>query len=277
MKAKTLGISLMITLGTILAATTPILLLLPQQGEAVIERKATEQKSNSGDAPMATSGDNVYVVWNSNKTGNWEIMFRASTDGGKTFDDKINISNSSNGRSDMQNIAASGNNVYVIWCDDKTGDMEIYMRKSTDNGKTFGKNTIIKSVGTLPTNIKNMAYSQQETDSIPINTRIALSGNNTYTSWWDNKTGNWEVLYARSTDGGETFDDAINISNSSIKHSARSQLAANGNNVYLTWWEDPAREPMFRASNDNGASFGSILKLSANGTIGSSGAAGREG
>ena len=36
-------------------------------------------------APMATSGDNVYIVWWSNKTGNDEIMFRASTDNGKTF------------------------------------------------------------------------------------------------------------------------------------------------------------------------------------------------
>ncbi len=40
-------------------------------------------------ASIATSGDNnVYVVWPSNKTGNGEIMFRASTGGGKTFGNK---------------------------------------------------------------------------------------------------------------------------------------------------------------------------------------------
>lgn len=266
MKAKMLGISLIIMLGA-----TQVLPLLLQQAEAVTSTRVIREKSGmGGNAPMATSGDSVYVIWNSNKTGNREIMFRASTDSGNTFDDKINISNSSEGRSDMQSVAASGNNVYVIWCDDMTGEMEIYMKRSTDNGKTFGNATIIKSVGTLPTNIKYMPYSEQETDAIEIETRIALSGNNTYTSWWDNKTGNWEVLYARSTDGGQTFEDTINLSNSSTTESTRSELAANSNNVYLTWWEtnQTSDTPVIRVSNDNGATFGPILMLAADGMIG---------
>ena len=38
--------------------------------------------------------DNVYISWWTNKTGNDEVMFRASTDYGATFGDKINLSNS---------------------------------------------------------------------------------------------------------------------------------------------------------------------------------------
>jgi hypothetical protein len=41
-------------------------------------------------APIAASGDNVYVTWWDNKTDNWEVYFRASTDNGETF---VNISN----------------------------------------------------------------------------------------------------------------------------------------------------------------------------------------
>src|SRR5918997_1284365 len=42
-------------------------------------------------APMAVSqdGNNVYIVWWTNKSENWEVMFRASNDGGQTFGDKI--------------------------------------------------------------------------------------------------------------------------------------------------------------------------------------------
>ena len=87
--------------------------------------------------------------------------------------------------------------------------------------------------------------------------------------WWENKTGNSEVLFTRSTDGGQTFEDTINLSNSSTTRSERAQLSAVGNNVYATWWEEPGREPMFRSSNDNGETFGPILRLGANGTIGS--------
>jgi hypothetical protein len=37
--------------------------------------------------------NNVYIVWWTNRSGNREGMFRASTDGGQTFGDKINLSN----------------------------------------------------------------------------------------------------------------------------------------------------------------------------------------
>ena len=44
-----------------------------------------------------------------------EVMFRASNDSGKTFADKINLSQSPNTNSFHSNVAASGNNVYVSY------------------------------------------------------------------------------------------------------------------------------------------------------------------
>jgi hypothetical protein len=69
-------------------------------------------------APMAASqdGNNVHVVWWTNKSGNWEVMFRASNDGGQTFGDKINLSNSPDTQSRTAEILAVGNNmVFVTW------------------------------------------------------------------------------------------------------------------------------------------------------------------
>jgi hypothetical protein len=44
-------------------------------------------------ALTATSRDkNVYMVWPSNKTGDWKVMFKASTYGGKIFGNKTNLS-----------------------------------------------------------------------------------------------------------------------------------------------------------------------------------------
>ncbi len=91
-------------------------------------------------APMATSGDrNVYATWWSNKTGNDEVMFKASTDGGKTFSDKMNLSNTPNSDSQDVEIAAEGNNVYVTWWERNQTMNEPVMRVSNDNGKTFGQ------------------------------------------------------------------------------------------------------------------------------------------
>src|ERR1041384_1656422 len=89
-------------------------------------------------APIVTSGNNVYVSWWSNKTGNDEVMFKASTDGGKTFSDKMNLSNSTNSQSRDTQIAASDNNVYVSWWERNATNNEPVLRISNDNGKTFG-------------------------------------------------------------------------------------------------------------------------------------------
>ena len=60
-----------------------------------------------------------------------------SNDGGVSFGDVINLSNSV-GSSGSPAIAASGNNVYVVWNDLTSGNAEIHYRKSTDGGHTFG-------------------------------------------------------------------------------------------------------------------------------------------
>ena len=85
-------------------------------------------------APIATSGDNVYIAWWTNKTGNNEVMFRASTDGGKTFGDKINLSNSTKSESQDAHIDASGDRVFVTWWERNATSEEPLLRTSTDMG-----------------------------------------------------------------------------------------------------------------------------------------------
>ena len=81
---------------------------------------------------------------------------------------------------------------------------------------------------------------------------------------------NSEVLFRSSTNGGVTFADKINLSNITTADSINAEIAADGSNVIITWWEHNAssEEPVVRVSTDNGATFGPILRLASNGTIG---------
>jgi hypothetical protein len=109
---------------------------LVQKAAAFIDPNSNPVKRMG--APMTTSGDNVYIVWWSNKTGNNEVLFRASTDGGKTFADKINLSNSPKTDSSDANIAASGNKVYITWWERNSTSEEPVARISNNAGHTFG-------------------------------------------------------------------------------------------------------------------------------------------
>jgi hypothetical protein len=103
------------------------------------------------------------------------------------------------------------------------------------------------------------------TNPIPRAAPIATSGDNVYIAWWLNKTGNDEVMFKASADGGKTFGDIMNLSNSTNAESQDAQIAASGSNVYITWWErnQTSDKPVMIVSNDNGKSFGERIMLSA--------------
>ncbi|MGH9976169.1 MAG: hypothetical protein ACRD8Z_10100, partial [Nitrososphaeraceae archaeon] len=106
---------------------------LPQQvANAFVNR---DPDWSSPKAPMATSGDNVYIAWMTDKgtpNTNAEIIFRASNDSGETFGNKINLSNSSNIDSVDQEIAAEGENVFVTWWERNATSNTPVIRISTD-------------------------------------------------------------------------------------------------------------------------------------------------
>jgi hypothetical protein len=100
---------------------------------------------------------------------------------------------------------------------------------------------------------------------------ISISDNNVYVTWWTNKTanGNDEVLFRTSTDGGQTFSDKINLSNTTNADSTRVEIDSDANSVVVTWWEtnQTADTPVMRISNDNGVTFNPMLMLGTNGTL----------
>ena len=99
-------------------------------------------------------------------------------------------------------------------------------------------------------------------------------GNNVYVVWWTNKSVNWEVMFRASNDGGATFGDKINLSNSpDTQYQTAEILAVGNNNVYVTWWElnenvhPHTNESVLRVSTDAGQTFGPVINLGTNGTI----------
>jgi hypothetical protein len=100
-----------------------------------------------------------------------------------------------------------------------------------------------------------------------------VSGDNIYIAWWTNNTenGNEEVMFRASNDGGATFSDKMNLSNTPNADSWRVEIAGEGATVLVTWWEtnQTSDTPVGRLSTDGGQSFGPMMMLAMNGTISS--------
>jgi hypothetical protein len=153
-----------------------------------------------------------------NSSGNYDILFAKSTDGGKSFGTPVNISKQ-HADSGYPQFAVHGNNIYVVWTQTiSTYNYDIFFAKSTNNGDTFD----------APINISNNSGAS----GWP---KIASDGN-IYISWVDSSPGRFDVLITKSSNGGVTFDNSTNVSNSPVE-SYESQMAALNNVVYLTWQE----------------------------------------
>jgi hypothetical protein len=103
----TLGV--MIIVASITSAyITPMIL---QNESAFAISMPTLQKN----APPAITGINVYVAWWTNKIGNDEVTFRASTDARQTLGNKINLSNTTDADSTRVEIDSDGDSIVVTW------------------------------------------------------------------------------------------------------------------------------------------------------------------
>jgi hypothetical protein len=202
---------------------------------------------NSTDAQIAVNENNVCVVWTDNTTGNGDIYFKRSVDNGTSFGNIENLSNDI-GSSYGPQIIISGNNVYVVWTDNTTGNGDIYFKRSVDNGTSFGST---QNIGTYPG--KSGAA------------QIAAYQGNVYVIWSDDTTGNGDIYFKASLDNGTKFGGRKVLAKNNGS-SLEPQIAVSPNNIiYATWLDDTPYDRseenkttlnfLYRVSNDSGSTF----------------------
>jgi hypothetical protein len=125
--------------------TSTIVLFLAQLTYGTVAVQGPENR-----VTLAVSGDNIYIAWITNKSGDDQVIFRSSNDAGATFNGKITLSNTTNATIQDIQVAAGADNVVVIWRQqiNATSDEPI-ARISTDNGHTFESVANFASNGTI--------------------------------------------------------------------------------------------------------------------------------
>ena len=182
--------------------------------------KTTRNLSNtaaySNTPAIAVDGLNVYLVWQDNTPGNFEIYFKKSVDGGVTWTTTKRLTNNA-GVSISPAIAVDGTNIYVVWDDDTPGNSEIYFKKAGDGGAIWTANKRLT---------KNLGDSKFPS--------IAADGSNISMVWHDDTPGNYEIYFKRSVDGGATWTTNKRLTTNELG-SMFPAIAADGSNVYIVW------------------------------------------
>jgi len=266
----------------------------------------SKNSGNSTNPEVSASGDNVYVVWSDNygtKGGNADVFFSSSRDKGSSFGEPINLSKNNPNSTDPE-VAASSDNVYVVWADDTSKEtvdnVNLILKTSTDNGTHFtDKNTIKRDIdkkthlpqlaasgdnvyvvladkdpkegqpdnyrvilktstdnGTHFTNRKSINKDIDKKTHLP---QIAAFGDTVYVVWADSngtKGGNGNIFFSSSRDKGKSFDEPINLSNNS-GNSTNPEVAASGSNTYVLWSDSSSEKKVIKYKHVNSVILGS--------------------
>lgn len=167
---------------------------------------------------IAASGQRVFIAWEEETSGEgtYEIYHRGSADGGSTWGAATRLT-WDDAESLAPCIAAFGNSVHVAWYDDRDGYEEIYYIRSTDGGISWGAETRLTV-----------------TDNTSYRPSICTDGQNVHTTWVDDRDGNNEIYYKKSSDNGNSWQPEEKLTNNPAP-SWRSSIALAGTAVHVVW------------------------------------------
>ena len=211
------------------------------------DTRLTNNNAASGWPSVTVSGSVVHLVWSDERDGNVEIYYKCSTDGGVSWGTDTRLTNNS-GWSYVPSVTVSGSVVHVVWFDIRDGNNEIYYKRSTDGGVSWGADTRLTNY------IADSAYPS-----------VTVSGSVVHVVWVDKRDGNQEIYYKRSADGGASWSADTRLTNNTTD-SWYPSVTVSGSVVHLVWSDerDGNLEIYYKRSTDGGVSWSAHTRLTNN-------------
>lgn len=177
----------------------------------------------------------ISVAWHDMRTGNPDIFFATSTDGGKTFSRNVRVDDDPGtaGQYDPSLAVDARGAVYVAWHDLRSGQPDIFFAASRDRGETFGPNRRV---------------NDDQGEAFQFHPSVAVSGEGGVAiAWEDYRHGHADIYLSISRDRGATFSPnrRLNDEQSPVAH-LHASVAGTANRDFLVMWEDQRNEPAER-------------------------------
>jgi hypothetical protein len=176
---------------------------------------------------LKASKNNVYITWEDKQSGQWKLLFRKSQDGGETFSNLRNLSDTT-GNVHLHDLSISRGNVFVVWAANEnvsSTNKDIFFRRSVNFGNSFNE-TINLSNNTDDSLDPHMVTNENGTIIYIVWTECDIKHDDPICS----------VVFTKSLNQGESFTAPVKVSNGMTHSDDRSTLnyllnhtAANNN------------------------------------------------
>jgi len=262
----------------------------------------SNNKGFSEHPQISASGNNVYIVWvDDNNAGYREVLFRKSSDNGRSFETVSQLSKD-NVDSFNAEIDSYDSNVYVVWNEfqnnysnnilfvesRKNGTVfEVAKRFETANKYSYPKiaafydyNYVVwnarnsKSIGEIffekisndlngssPDTRKMIAKYMVDGES-----KVSVSNNKVLIFWTADNSNNTTQVYSLKSDTDAKKFTNIQVLSKHYVDSSNVESAIRNNELFVIWQDNISgnQEILLTRSRDGGNSFGNILNISNN-------------
>ncbi len=203
------------------------------------------QNANCIYPDIAVNADNAYIVWSqTDKDSLRSVMFTRSQNTGKTWS-KPKMITSPKGNCEEPKIAVEGDNLYVVYEDEREGECQPYFLKSRNGGKSWSQEI-------------NLSKSKQHSNEPD----IAVENGEVYVSWHEKIDGSWEIVFRKSRVRGDDWGEPKRLT--FVKaDSYYPSLAVDDGVVHVVWHDlrNGDAEIYYKRSRDQGETWEADVRL----------------
>ncbi|MBM4429588.1 MAG: DNRLRE domain-containing protein, partial [Chloroflexi bacterium] len=213
-------------------------------GEPVVQLTTDLGRDSSPSIAQAPDGT-LWVVWGSERSGNDDIWYMTSSDGGTTWSAAGQLTAEPAGDYDPHIVCTSDGALRVVWVSSRAGNDDIWSMSSSDGGVSW-------SAASQLTSNTNPDYGPVMTQS---------SDGTLWVVWAARRPGNPDIWYITSSDNGLTWSEEAQLSTDPGWDLMPTICEAADGRVWVLWQRGD--EIRYRTTSDQGLTWSQEDELSA--------------
>jgi hypothetical protein len=203
----------------------------------------TDPGSDYDPAIMQAGDGIIWVVWHSYRSGNADIWYKTSTDGGVTWPDAIQLTTDPNGDYSPAITQAGDGTIWVVWYSYRSGNADIWYKTSANGGASWSSAI---QLTTTPEYDYRPAIAQASDGKIWV----------LWDSWRSDHPGIW---YRTSDDGGASWSADSEFSTETNWDYAPAIAQTSDGTIWIarmSWsWDLWNWDIWYRTSNSGGTTW----------------------
>jgi len=187
-------------------------------------KRLTWTSDYSGQPAIALGASgHLHVVWDKSLPGDREVYYKKSTDGGGTWTTSRRLTWNTGNSAETDIAVDPSGYLHLVWCDYTPGVYpEIYYKKGTGGGSTWTPSQRLTWIS--------------GTSSLPA-VAVTSSGH-VYVVWEDRTSGNIEIYYKKSTDGGADWTASKRLTWTPSYSEDVAIATASLSDVHVVWADE---------------------------------------